>query len=141
MELAGLCQNADFRLTIRRTAEDQAEEPFQQDVSTLHDALNQAMRERIDEAASSGLLPASAKGASFTDALGGLYAHAFERAGESDLRRWLLARLQTTANPHAERYWQLLAMINGWPHHQRLLPFTPGSPPSSPRAMTTIAKV
>lgn len=115
VELAGLCQNADFRVTIRRTAEDQAEEPSPQDVRTLHDALNQAMRERIDEAESSGLLPASAEGASLTDSLGGLYAHAFERAGESDLRRWLLARLQTTADPHVERYWQLLAMINGWP--------------------------
>ncbi|MFD8881733.1 MerR family transcriptional regulator [Streptomyces erythrochromogenes] len=122
VELAGLCQNADFRVTIRRTAEDQAEEPSPPDVSTLHDALNQAMRERIDEAESSGLLPASAEGASLTDSLGGLYAHAFERAGESDLRRWLLARLQTTADPHVERYWQLLAMINGWPASPTLAP-------------------
>lgn len=76
----------------------------------------------MNEAASAGLLPASAKGASLTDSLGGLYAHAFERAGESDLRRWLLARLQTTANPHAERYWQLLAMINGWSASPTLAP-------------------
>ncbi|MFI6005732.1 MerR family transcriptional regulator [Streptomyces sp. NPDC051366] len=122
VELAGLCQSADFRFAIRRTAEDQAEEPSQQDVSTLHDALNQAMRERIAEAASAGLLPASAKGVSLTDSLGGLYADAFERADEGGLRRWLLARLQTTADPHTERYWQLLATINGWPASPTLAP-------------------
>ena len=113
VELVGLCQNADFRVTMRRMAEDQAKDPSQEDASTLHDALNQAMRERIAEAASAGLLPASAKSASLTDSLGGLYAHAFERANENDLRRWLLARLQATADPHSERYWQLLATING----------------------------
>ncbi|MET9701261.1 hypothetical protein ABZY31_30710 [Streptomyces sp. NPDC006529] len=80
------------------------------------------MRERIDEAASAGLLPASANGASLTDSLGGLYAEAFERADEGSLRRWLLARLQTTADPHAERYWQLLATINGWPASPTLAP-------------------
>ncbi|MEU9706485.1 MerR family transcriptional regulator, partial [Streptomyces sp. NPDC047981] len=66
VEFAGLCQNADFRVAIRRTAEDQAEEPSQQDVTTLHNALNQAMRERIAEAVSAGLLPASDKSASGT---------------------------------------------------------------------------
>ncbi|MEJ8640990.1 MerR family transcriptional regulator [Streptomyces sp. MS1.HAVA.3] len=122
VEFAGLCQDADFRVTVRRTAEEQAEEPSQQDVGTLHDALNQAMCERIDEAVSAGLLPASANGASLADSLVGLYAHAFEHSDESDLRRWLLARLQTTTDPHAERYWQLLATINGWPASPTLAP-------------------
>ncbi|MFG2989463.1 hypothetical protein ACGFZK_09280 [Streptomyces sp. NPDC048257] len=80
------------------------------------------MRKRIAEAMSAGLLPASAEGASLTDSLGGLYADAFERADESNLRRWLLARLQTTADPHTERYWQLLATINGWPASPTLAP-------------------
>ncbi|MEU7728150.1 MerR family transcriptional regulator [Streptomyces sp. NPDC040724] len=122
VELAGLCQDAGLRVTLRRTAEEQAEELSQQDVGTLHDALDQAMRERIDEAVSAGLLPASARGASLPDSLASLYAHAFERADASDLRRWLLARLQTTADPDAARYWQLLATVNGWPASPTLAP-------------------
>ncbi|MEW2403766.1 MerR family transcriptional regulator [Streptomyces sp. NPDC046862] len=121
-ELAELCQNEDFRTTVRRIAEDQAQEPSRRDVSGLHDDLNQAMRERIDEAASAGVLPASAKTAPLADSLGGLYGHAFERAGDGDLRRWLLARLQATADPQTERYWQLLATINGWPASPSLAP-------------------
>ncbi|MEU8773519.1 hypothetical protein [Streptomyces sp. NPDC048606] len=65
---------------------------------------------------------ASAQDASLADLLGDLYADAFERADEDDLRRWLLARLRTTADPRAERYWQLLATINGWPTSPTLAP-------------------
>jgi DNA-binding transcriptional MerR regulator len=122
VELAELCQNPDFRTAVRRMAEEQAEEPSQQDVSGLHDGLNQAMRERIDEAVSAGILPASAETAPLADSLGGLYGHAFECAGDGDLRRWLLARLQMTVDPHAKRYWQLLATINGWPASPTLAP-------------------
>ncbi|MFJ9547338.1 MerR family transcriptional regulator [Streptomyces erythrochromogenes] len=123
VELAGLCQDPDFRATLRRTAEEQAAEPSRQDVGALHDALNRAMAERIDEAVSAGLLPASAAGGSPADALGALYADAFARADEDDLRRWLLARLRTTtADPDTERYWRLLATVNGWPASAALAP-------------------
>ncbi|MPY56773.1 MerR family transcriptional regulator [Streptomyces spongiae] len=122
VELAELCQNADFRAALRRIAQDQAKEPSQQDVSGLHDGLNQAMRERIDEAVSAGLFPASAKTAPLASSLGSLYGHAFERADDGGLRRWIVARLQATADPHAERYWQLLATINGWPASPALAP-------------------
>ncbi|MFC9131235.1 MerR family transcriptional regulator [Streptomyces sp. NPDC057099] len=122
VELAELCQDADFRTAVRRVAEDQAKEPSQQDVSGLHDGLDQAMRERIDEAVSVGVLPASAKTAPLAGSLGSLYGHAFEHAGDGDLRRWLVARLQMTVDPHAKRYWQLLATINGWPASPTLAP-------------------
>ncbi|MFJ7590634.1 MerR family transcriptional regulator [Streptomyces sp. NPDC097617] len=122
VELAGLCEDEDFRAAIRRTAEEQAREPDRQDAGTLHDVLNRAMRERIDEAVSAGLLPASARGVFLADSLGGLYAHAFECADEGDLRRWLLARLRAGAEPHAERYWHLLATVNGWPPSPTLAP-------------------
>ncbi|HZH27382.1 MAG TPA: MerR family transcriptional regulator [Azospirillaceae bacterium] len=122
VELAELCQNPDFPTAVRRIAEEQAKEPSQQDVSGLHDGLNQAMRERIDEAVSAGILPASAKAAPPAESLSGLYGHAFERAGDGELRRWLVARLQMTVDPHAKRYWQLLATINGWPASPTLAP-------------------
>ncbi|MFF9869658.1 MerR family transcriptional regulator [Streptomyces sp. NPDC013953] len=122
VELAELCQNADFRIALRRTAADQAQEPSQQDVIALQDALNHAMSERFDEAVSAGILPTFAKDAPRADSLGDLYGYAFERADDGDLRRWLLARLQPTADPHTERYWQLVATINGWPASPTLAP-------------------
>lgn len=114
--------NPDFRTAVRRIAEEQAKEPSQKDVIGLHDGLDQAMRERIDEAVSAGILPASSKAAPLAESLGGLYGHAFERAGDGDLRRWLVARLQMTVDPHAKRYWQFLATINGWPASPTLAP-------------------
>ncbi|MFJ5026425.1 MerR family transcriptional regulator [Streptomyces goshikiensis] len=122
VELAGLCQTADFRGAIRRTAEDQAEELSRRDGIRLQEFLNLAMRERINEAVSAGLFPASTADTSSADPLGELYAQAFERAGESDLGRWLLARLRTSTDPLVERYWQLLATVNGWPPSSTLAP-------------------
>ncbi|MFE6084730.1 MerR family transcriptional regulator [Streptomyces virginiae] len=124
VELAGLCQDEEFRAAIRRTAEEQAVEPDRRDVVAVQGALDRAMRERIDEAVSVGLLPDSVGGALLAGSLGSLYAHAYERAdeGEGGLRRWLLARLRTTADPHVERYWRLLGTVNGWPAAPALAP-------------------
>ncbi|THA41664.1 MerR family transcriptional regulator [Streptomyces sp. A1547] len=122
VELAELCQTADFRGAIRRTAEDQAEELSRRGGIALQESLNLAMRERINEAVSTGLFPASTADASPADPLGELYAQAFERAEESDLGRWLLARLRTNTDPLVERYWQLLATVNGWPPSSTLAP-------------------
>lgn len=121
VELVELCQNADFRAVVRRIAENQAEEPSRQDAGSLQDGLDKAMRERIDEAVSAGLLPASVR-TPVADSLSGLYGDAFERAGGGDLRRWLLARLETAEDPHAARYWRLLATVNGWPASPTLAP-------------------
>ncbi|MFF4850580.1 MerR family transcriptional regulator [Streptomyces sp. NPDC001194] len=44
-----------------------------------------------------------------------------ERRGER-LRRWLLARLRTGTDPLVERYWRLLATVNGWPPSSALAP-------------------
>ncbi|MFJ8588369.1 MerR family transcriptional regulator [Streptomyces sp. NPDC093595] len=122
VELAGLCGNPDFRTAVLRIAEEQAREPAQQDTGDPHDGLDRAMRERVGEALSAGILPVSAGTAPLGDTLGGLYSDAFERAGDGDLRRWLLARLRMTDDAQAERYWQLLATINGWPASPTLAP-------------------
>lgn len=122
VELAELCQNADFRAAVRRTAEEQAEEPSRQNVGGLHDGLDQAVRERIEEAVSAGVLPSSAVTTPLDGSLAGLYGHAFASAGDGDLRRWLVARLRMAVDPHAKRYWQLLATINGWPASPTLAP-------------------
>ncbi|WP_405982734.1 MerR family transcriptional regulator [Streptomyces sp. NBC_00158] len=121
VELAGLCQDAEFRAAIRRLAQEQAQEPAGEDAVALQEVLDRALRERVGEAAAAGLLPASAGG----EPLGGLYADAFRRADEGGLRRWLLARLRSTADPRAERYWRLLAAVNGRPASPALAPVRP----------------
>ncbi|MET8295862.1 MerR family transcriptional regulator [Streptomyces sp. NPDC001591] len=120
VELVGLCQCADFRGALRRTAQNQAEELSRRDGIALQESLDLAMRERIDEAVSADLLQAT--DASSADLLADLYARAFEGAAEGDLRRWLLARLRTSADPLVERYWKLLATVNGWPPSSALAP-------------------
>ncbi|MEV5158242.1 MULTISPECIES: hypothetical protein [unclassified Streptomyces] len=44
-----------------------------------------------------------------------LCAETFARADDAELRRWLITRLETGSDPRAERYWQLLATVDGWP--------------------------
>lgn len=61
-ELAGLCQDEDFRAAIRRTAEEQAQEPAPEGVGALHDELGREMRARIGEAVAAGLLAGPGRG-------------------------------------------------------------------------------
>ncbi|AZM93801.1 MerR family transcriptional regulator [Streptomyces sp. W1SF4] len=122
IELAELCRSAEFRSAVRRVAEDQAQAPSPEAVGDLHDDLNRTMRERIEEATAIGVLPAPGPAVPLTDVLGSLYGHAFQCAGGGDLRRWLLARLHLTPDPHVERYWRLLATVNGWPPSPTLAP-------------------
>ncbi|WP_328929429.1 MerR family transcriptional regulator [Streptomyces sp. NBC_00190] len=122
VELAELCQDTGFREAVRRMAAYQAEEHSQGDTGGLHHELNEAVRERMDEALAAGVLPTSAEAVPITDSLAALYAHAFERADDGDLRRWLLARLETAADPRTGRYWELIATINGWPVSPGLAP-------------------
>ncbi|MFG3283396.1 MerR family transcriptional regulator [Streptomyces sp. NPDC048111] len=120
VELVGLCQRADFRGALRRTAQNQAEELSRRDGLALQESLHLTMRERIDEAVSNELLEAA--DASSADLPAALYARAFEDAAEGDVRRWLLARLRASGDPLVERYWQLLATVNGWPPSSALAP-------------------
>jgi hypothetical protein len=53
--------------------------------------------------------------AAVVDELAERYAAAFARPDDADFRRWLLSTLEVSSDPRAERYWQLLAVINGWP--------------------------
>ncbi|MFG2623083.1 MerR family transcriptional regulator [Streptomyces sp. NPDC048507] len=120
VELVGLCQSADSCGALRRTARNQEEELSRRDAIALQESFDLAMRERIDEAVSADLLQAT--DTSSADLLAALYARAFEDAAEGDLRRWLLARLRTSADPLVERYRQLLATVNGWPPSSALAP-------------------
>lgn len=122
VELAELTQDSDFRAAVRRMAEYQAAERAQGDVTGLHHDLTETVRDRVGRAFDAGIAPASAEATPVIDALTARYAHTFGRADDADLRHWLLARLEIAGDPRAERYWYLLAVINGWPVPPSLAP-------------------
>lgn len=122
VELGELCQDTDFRAAVRRMAEHQAAERAQGDTTGLHHDLTTAVREQVGEALAAGIQPESDQAAPIVDSLAGLYAETFGRADDAGLRRWLVTRLETGADPRAERYWQLLSTINGWPVPPTLAP-------------------
>jgi hypothetical protein len=62
-----------------------------------------------------GTDPASAEAAPIVDELVQPYAAFRGKSDGPELRRWLVEMIDTFADARAERYWQLLATINGWP--------------------------
>lgn len=49
------------------------------------------------------------------DALAAVFAELHGREDGAEFRAWLADTLETFADRRAERYWQLLAIMNGWP--------------------------
>ncbi|MFJ4839416.1 hypothetical protein [Streptomyces sp. NPDC088746] len=80
------------------------------------------MREEVGKALAAGIEPASAGAAPVLDSLTALYAETFARADDTELRHWLITRLEAGSDPRAERHWQLLATVNGWPVPPSLAP-------------------
>ncbi|MFE7588856.1 MerR family transcriptional regulator [Kitasatospora sp. NPDC057512] len=115
VELGELVQDPDFRAAVRRMAEQQAAERAEGDRGGLHHALTETVRSLVGAALAAGTDPASPAADPVLDALTAAYAETFGRPDDAGLRRWLLGRLETADDPRAERYWQLLAVINGWP--------------------------
>ncbi|MGV9910152.1 MerR family transcriptional regulator [Streptomyces tendae] len=122
VELAELTQDPDFRAAVRRMARYQAAERAQGDHTGLHHDLTETVRDSVGRALDAGIAPASAEAAPVIGALTARYAQTFGRADDADLRHWLLRRLETAGDPRAERYWHLLAVINGWPVPPSLAP-------------------
>ncbi|MFD7033451.1 MerR family transcriptional regulator [Streptomyces sp. NPDC059917] len=122
VELAELTQDPDFRAAVRRMARYQAAERARGDVTGLHHELTEAVRDGVGRALDAGTDPASAGAAAVVDALTARYARTFDRADDAALRHWLLNRLEVAGDPRAERYWHLLAVINGWPAQPSLAP-------------------
>lgn len=115
VELAELVQDPDFRASVRRMAEHQAADRADGDRSGLHSDLTTRLTERIEAARAAGIDPAGEQAGAVVTDLVGRYAVAFGEADTPDYRRRLLTRLEVANDPRSERYWQLLAVINGWP--------------------------
>ena len=108
IELAELVQDADFRRSIRQMSERHAAtrgEPGPGDMR----AAAAAVAEHGERARAAGLDPASPEAAAVLEAILPAFG-----PGAAD-RAALADRLAEGTDARAERYWQLLATINGWP--------------------------
>ncbi|UXY20465.1 hypothetical protein N8I84_18370 [Streptomyces cynarae] len=63
-----------------------------------------------------GISPDSPQADAVVAALTAYCTRAHGRRDDAELhRRWLLHRLQAPSDPHRDRYFRLLALINDWP--------------------------
>jgi DNA-binding transcriptional MerR regulator len=124
VELAELVQDPDFKARIRRMAEYQATERAQdaQAGSGLHGELVELVRTKVEAAQAADINPTSPAAAPILAELTAAYARVFGRTDDADFRAWILQRLEVANDPRAERYWQLLSIINGWPVPPTLAP-------------------
>ncbi|XVQ10967.1 MerR family transcriptional regulator [Spirillospora sp. CA-255316] len=114
VELAELVQDPGFKARIRQMIEYQAANPIPEDqVGGME--LVEATRERVEAARAAGIAPESPEAGPVLDDLVAVYAAAFGGADGAAFRRLLLERMEMGNDRRAERYWQLLATINGWP--------------------------
>ena len=121
IELAELVRDEDFRDRLRamtRKSFGTADEPARP-LATPTDgkAMETAalVAERGAAAVAAGIDPASAAGDAIHDELVAAFAESVGRTPDESYRRDLLDQIRLGYEPRAERYWQLLAVINGWP--------------------------
>lgn len=120
VELAELSQDPDFRAVMRRMAEQHAAERAQGDTTALRRDSVAMVHEQVGPALAAGIDPVSSGADPVVAAVTAQYAHVFGCVDDIDLRRRLLARLETANDPRRELYLRLLAVINGWPAPESL---------------------
>ena len=118
IELAQLLADPDFRARIRamseRGAADRASAADVPDRAAAGDAA-QLVTDRGSAALAAGVDPLSAEAGPIVDELAAAFAAAHGREDGAEYRAWLAEMLETFTDTRVERYWQLLATINGWP--------------------------
>ena len=125
VELAELVQHPGFRASLRQTATTFARsrtEGAAQPSTEASQAMAGILRERAGAAAEAGIEPGSAQAGPIVDDLVAAYARHFGRADGPEFRAWLLEQLESGGDRRYERYWQLLAIINGWPAQPAIMP-------------------
>jgi DNA-binding transcriptional MerR regulator len=120
IELAELVQDDSFRATIRRMSEqhaaDRAGEPAADGPGGPDwQAAAALVVEHCEPARAAGLDPGGPEAARVLDRVVPAFAGVGEDPGDRAWRAQLADRLAQGTDARAERYWQLLATINGWP--------------------------
>ncbi|MEH1125897.1 MerR family transcriptional regulator [Micromonospora sp. CPCC 206061] len=113
LELSELVSDPEFRSLLRgMSAAQQGGEAAEPAVGAQ---TGQLISEQAGAAVAAGIDPASAEATPVLDRLVSAMAEASGRADDSTYRRAVLDQLEIGTDPRPERYWQLMAVINGWP--------------------------
>ena len=130
LELAELVGDPDFRVRVRamaqRSADDRAaggsvgvraatESPGSNAERQDHGAAAQLVAERAGAAACDGVDPASEAGQELVAQLVPAMAQLYGTTDTPAFREQLADMIDTFTDRRVERYWQLLAIMNGWP--------------------------
>ncbi|WP_372440434.1 MerR family transcriptional regulator [Prauserella cavernicola] len=118
VELAELVQDPGFRALIRGMGEGQAARREQgEDIDAFAKVQRDAWcgwSERAEAALGKGLTPDSPEGTELASEIAALL-RAEDKTDGPEFRAELAGQLEAGADPRGERYWQLMAIINGWP--------------------------
>jgi len=124
VELAELVQDPEFRAGIRRIAAYQARERAEgaQTGTEADHRLVVLVQDRVGAARTAGIEPGASGARPVLEEIAAAFAELFAKPDGPEFRAWLLERLETGNDPRAERYWQLAAVLNGWPEVPSLSP-------------------
>lgn len=115
LELHELVSDPDFRALLRRMGEGS----FGGDAPATPPAVGQQtaglVAEKAGAAVTAGVDPASPTAAPIVDDLIAAMAAASGRTDIPGYRQEVLAALESSTDPRPEHYWQLMAIVNGWP--------------------------
>ncbi|GAA1355315.1 MerR family transcriptional regulator [Streptomyces beijiangensis] len=122
VELAELVGDEDFRSRMRRTAGYQAAGRTLAVETAAGDELMELTRMKVDEARNAGTDPLSDRAAPTVDDLVRRFAERFTRAPDAGFRDWLAQQFEEAHDPHVDRYWRLVWIVNGWQVVPSLIP-------------------
>jgi DNA-binding transcriptional MerR regulator len=119
LELSELVSDPEFRSLLRNMSNAHGGEAAD---PALGAQTHELVSEQAGAAVAAGIDPASPEATAILDRLVTAMAEASGREDGADYRREVLSQLEVSTDPRPERYWQLMAVINGWP------PFAPQTP-------------
>ncbi|MFF4014755.1 MerR family transcriptional regulator [Streptomyces sp. NPDC001843] len=122
VELAELSLDPGFRSGLRRGVADHAAVRHAGGTVLPRPDAVAVVRDHATAAVRSGIAPDSPEAGPVVAALTGHCARAFGRPDDAELRRWLVRRLSAAHEPRRDRYFALLALVNGWPTPEPLAP-------------------
>lgn len=118
IEFAELVSDPDFRTLIRgmstRQSDERAAGTFEQPTEAWQDNW-ETWRARATAALEAGHAPTSTEGQALASEIAAACARPDQDAASPEFRGELADRFAESGDPRAERYWELLVTINGWP--------------------------
>ncbi|MFE7391845.1 MerR family transcriptional regulator [Streptomyces sp. NPDC057582] len=122
VELAELSQDPDFRAGMRGMAEDHMAERTKDGTTRLARDVAAVIRDQVAPALADGTDPASPRADPVIAGITAHYAYVLAGPDDVEVRRRLLTWLEAANDPRRDRYFRLVAVINGWTALHSLTP-------------------